>query len=133
MDELFMDEDEEWIEISDDQGHRAALRHLAMIRDGSKVYHVLGAFSSLQDDEEDEEGGLFLIREDLAADGAQEYVVASDEEEIERVIGSVVLHAIALFAASQEEEPEEAEPCSRCGQRHAPGEFCACGDPKLLQ
>lgn len=129
MSELFTGDDEEWIEISDAEGHKAALRHLAMIRDGAKIYHILGAFSSGEDGED--ESGFLLIREDATADGAQEYVVASDEDEIERVVGGFVLHALSMFVAAQEDADDDV--CEACGERHAPGEFCVCGDPELLQ
>ena len=142
MTDLLKTEEEEWVEISDGEGHTAALRHLATVRDGEKTYHVLGAFTPKGDGEEGE-GGFLLIREDATADGAQEYVVASDENEVERVIGSFVLQAMALFAASQDEDDEEdgvdwqdempeTEMCP-CGEMHAPGEFCVCGQSELLQ
>lgn len=138
MTDLLKTEEEEWVEISDGEGHTAALRHLATVRDGEKTYHVLGAFTPKGDGEEGE-GGFLLIREDATADGAQEYVVASDENEVERVIGSFVLQAMALFAASQDEDDEEEdldlpdeERCA-CGEVHAPGEFCVCGQSELLQ
>ena len=138
MTEFMNTEEEEWVEISDGEGHTAALRHLATVRDGEKTYHVLGAYAS-QENGDEQEGGFLLIREDATADGAQQYVVASDGNEVERVIGSFVLHAIALFAAAQDEEedeaygePQEAERCA-CGEAHAPGEFCVCGQSELLQ
>ena len=135
MTDLLKTEEEEWVEISDGEGHTAALRHLATVRDGEKTYHVLGAYAA-QEDGEEGEGGFLLIREDATADGAQQYVVASDENEVERVIGSFVLHAIALFSAAQDEEEDEDEPrdvCGACGEVHAPGEFCVCGQSELLQ
>ena len=137
MTDLLKTEEEEWVEISDGEGHTAALRHLATVRDGEKTYHVLGAYAP-QGDEGEGEGGFLLIREDATADGAQEYVVASDENEVERVIGNFVLHALAIFAASQDEEEDEEEDLSdaercACGEVHAPGEFCVCGVNGLLQ
>ena len=127
MAELFTTEEEEWVEISDGEGHKASLRHLATVRDGEKLYHVLGAFSS----SDDGEAGLLLVREDDTADGAKEYVVASDEKEIASVVGSFVLRAIELAVSEEDEEPEDGV-CA-CGARHAPGEFCVCDDPELLQ
>ena len=126
MTEMFETEEEEWVEISDDDGRKAALRHLAMVRDGQKVYHILGAFTPKGDVEG--EGGLLLVREDETADGAQEYVLTSDESEVERVIGSFVLHTLALVTASEADDDEESEEnrqqlCA-CGEYHAPGEFC---------
>lgn len=140
MTDLLKTDEEEWVEISDGEGHTAALRHLATVRDGEKTYHVLGAYAP-QEDGDEGESGFLLIREDATADGAQEYVVASDESEVERVIGSFVMHALALFAASQDEDDEEeddledlpdAQRCA-CGEVHAPGEFCVCGQSELLQ
>ena len=135
MTEMFETEEEEWVEISDDDGRKAALRHLAMVRDGQKVYHILGAFTPKGDGEG--EGGLLLVREDETADGAQEYVLTSDESEVERVIGSFVLHALALAVASEETDEEEGEQdglqlCA-CGEYHGPGEFCYCDDPDMIQ
>ena len=140
MRDLLKTDEEEGVEVSDSEGHTAALRHLATVRDGEKTYHVLGAFSPQEDGEG--ESGFLLIREDATADGAQQYVVASDEGEVERVIGSFVLHAVALFAASQDEEDEDEfewedepleAPLCPCGEAHAPGEFCVCGQSELLQ
>lgn len=135
MTEMFDTEEEEWVEISDDEGRKAALRHLAMVRDGQKVYHILGAFTPKEDGEG--EGGLLLVREDETADGAQEYVLTSDESEVERVIGSFVLHALALVAESEETDDEEGEESAShlcaCGEYHAPGEFCYCDDPDMIQ
>ena len=127
---MFETDEEEWVEISDGEGQTAALRHLAMVRDGEKTYHILGAFSQREDGEG--EGGLLLVREDRAADGVQEYVLTSDENEVQRVIGGFVMHAMAVAAASMEEEGEEAGLCP-CGTTHAPGEFCFCDDPDMLQ
>ena len=134
MAELFKIDEEEWVEISDDEGRTAALRHLAMVRDGEKTYHILGAYAPEDDGEGD--GGLLLVREESTADGAQEYVLTSDETEVERVIGGFVMHALAMYAASEDEEEDgsENEPklCA-CGAYHKSGEFCVCDDPDMLQ
>ena len=68
-------------------------------------------------------------------DGALEYVVSNDEQEIERVMGRFAAH---LFEMSmQEEMPEldvpEAGLMEACGREHRPGEFCYCDDPAYLQ
>lgn len=137
MTELFEIDEEEWVEISDDEGRKAALRHLAMVRDGKKTYHILGAYSPKEEGEG--EGGLLIVREDETADGAQEYVLTSDEAEVERVIGGFVMHTLALAAASQEQDDEEqseeenAPVLCACGMIHKPGEFCICDDPDMLQ
>ena len=141
MTELFEIDEEEWVEISDDEGRKAALRHLAMVRDGKKTYHILGAFTPRDDG--DGESGLLLVREDETADGAQEYVLTSDESEVERVIGGFVMHTLALYAASEEEdedegradedEQEDGPALCACGAYHRPGELCVCDDPDMLQ
>lgn len=133
MAELLKTEGEEWVEISDGEGHTAAMRHLAAVRVGEKLYHVLGAVAPA--DGRQEEGGLLLVREDDTADGAKEYVVTSDEQEIASVVGSFVMKAVELAALDEDEpggEDEEDGVCA-CGECHAPGEFCFCDDPELLQ
>lgn len=143
MADLLKTEAEEWVEVSDGEGHTAALRHLATVRDGEKVYHVLGAFAPQEDGEG--EGGLLLIREDATADGAHEYVVANDEGEVERVIGGFVMQALSLLTGGEieqdgdlleeafEDAQDEDEADCGCGRTHAPGEFCVCGQEELLQ
>ena len=54
-------------------------------------------------------------------------MVARDESEIQSVVGSFVIQRILREIAGEEED------VSPCGMRHSPGEFCACGDPDLLQ
>lgn len=129
MRKRFKSENEEWVEISDGEGHTAALRHLAMIRDGSRIYHVLDAVS-LKENEKEDGAGFLLVREDATADGAQEYVVANDESEIERVIASFIAHSLMLYYASKE---NEGSILTACNEFHAVGEFCICGIPELLQ
>ena len=55
--------------------------------------------------------------------------MAQDEDEIERVVGGFVVQRILRGIAEAGEEEESAP----CGGHHAPGEFCVCGDPELLQ
>ena len=142
MGEVFEIDEDEWVEISDDEGRKAALRHLAMVRDGKKTYHILGAFAPRDDG--DGEGGLLLVREDETADGAQQYVLTSDESEVERIIGGFVMHTLALYATSDEEdgadeeqdyvdEQEDGPMLCACGAYHRPGEICVCDDPDMLQ
>lgn len=120
--------DEEWVEISDAQGRKAALRHIATIRCGEKNYHVLGAIR-----EGDEcEGGLLLVREDETVDGMQEYVVTNDESEIERVVSGFVSHVLAAHLPEILEQEPEVD-AGTCGMRHKPWEFCYCDQPEYLQ
>ena len=87
MTDPFELEDEEWVEICDADGKRSSMRRLAEVSFGGKNYHVLGAVR--QDELGDEEHGLVLVREDQTVDGAQEYVITEDEEEIEHVVGRI--------------------------------------------
>ncbi|MDO5299100.1 MAG: DUF1292 domain-containing protein [Clostridia bacterium] len=123
----FENEDEEWVEISDANGKKAALRHLATIRYGEKTYFVLGAIKESEDG--DGEGGFLIVRQDETLDGAQQYVVASDEDEIESIVGDFVMHAIL----SQLDAGQEDDGTCSCGLPHVPGDFCCCGQPEYLQ
>lgn len=128
-DELFNDE---WVEICDIEGHRMSMRHLATMHIGEKTYILLGD----EDRERRGEGALMLVREDRTVDGAKEYVVSSDEQEIERVIGRFAAHLFELDM--QEDLPEmewmmDAETMVACEYAHRPGEFCYCDDPRYLQ
>ena len=60
MDNPFEPEEEEWVEICDASGKRAAMRHLATLSVSGKTYFVLGSVSQ----EEDRPEGLLLVRED---------------------------------------------------------------------
>ena len=124
-DELLLDD--EWVELSDVEGHRASFRHLATIGLNEKVYMILGA---MREDAE-EPGALMLVREDETADGANQYVVVNDKQEIEFVVGRFVMR---LLTAHMDEEMQEKEHMSpSCGCRHRPWEFCFCDDPAFLQ
>jgi len=121
-DELLLDD--EWVELCDMEGHRASFRHLATIGIGERVYMILGAMA----EEMDIPGALMLIREDETVDGAGQYVVVRDKDEIEQVIGRFVMR---LLTSHMDEERDEA--VDPCGCRHRPGEFCFCGDSAYLQ
>jgi len=124
-DELLLDD--EWVELSDVEGHKASFRHLATIGINEKVYMILGAMREGMD----EPGALMLVREDETADGMNQYVVVKEKEEIEHVIGRFVMR---LLMAHMDEESLEEEPASSaCGCRHRPWEFCFCDDPAFLQ
>lgn len=121
-------DDGEWVEISDASGNRAALRHLGTVKYNDRTYHVLGAVR-LNDDGEDE-GGFVLVRQDSTGDGAQQYVITSDEDEVENVIGRfIVSEIITQLGAAQ---PADDGTC-HCGLPHVPGDFCVCDDPDMLQ
>ena len=131
MDNPFEPDEEEWVEICDASGKRAAMRHLATLSVSGKTYFVLGSVSQ----EEDGPDGLLLVREDETVDGVQEYVVADDESEIEDVVGRFVAHTLMKIvenAMDEAQEVDEDEVCP-CGMRHAPGEFCVCDEADLLQ
>lgn len=118
--------DGEWVEICDMEGRWASLRHLATIRLGKKTYVLLGT------EREDalERGELMLLREDQTVDGAQEYVVARDEGEIERVVGEFAAHLMAEDMSMAQDDGQMVE---TCGCTHRFGEFCYCDDPAYLQ
>lgn len=128
-DELF---DDEWVEICDIEGHRMSMRHLATMRLGEKTYILLEDGS----EETRGEGAMMLVREDRTVDGAKEYVVSSDEQEIERVIGRFAAH---LFEMTMQDDDmpgmdeHDMEMAEACGCAHRPGEFCYCDDPAYLQ
>ena len=124
-DELLLED--EWVELCDLEGHRASFLHLATIGIDEKVYMVLGAMH----DDTGEPGALMLIREDETVDGANQYVVVKDKQEIEYVVGRFVMRI--LTAHMDEEEMEENSSQSACGCRHRPWEFCFCDDPAFLQ
>lgn len=125
-----LDEDE-WVEICDASGKRAAMRHLGTLSVSGKTYFVLGSVSQ----EEDRPEGLLLVREDETMDGVQEYVVADDESEIEDVVGRFVAHTLMKIMenAMDEAQEDDGDEMCPCGMRHAPGEFCVCDEADLLQ
>ena len=124
-DELLLED--EWVELSDLEGHKASFRHLATIGIDEKVYMVLGAMR----EDADEPGALMLVREDETVDGANQYVVVRDKAEIEFVVRRFVMR---LLTAHMDEEIQEEEPRSgACGCMHRPWEFCFCDNPAFLQ
>ena len=129
MTDPFEHDDEEWVEICDAEGKRSAMRHLATVSVGGKNYFVLGA--SREAEAGVMEHGLMLVREDETVDGAHEYVVAEDDEEIENVVGHFIAHAIMEMIAHAASIAEEAD-CP-CGIKHRAGEFCVCDNPDFLQ
>lgn len=125
-DELF---DDEWVEICDIEGRKMPMRHLATLRMDRKTYILLEDGS----EEARGEGAMMLVREDQTVDGALEYVVSNDEQEIERVIGRFAARIIELRLREDLPDAEETELTEACGCMHRPGEFCYCDDPAYLQ
>lgn len=133
--------DEEWVEICDIEGRRMSMRHLVTLSVGGKTYMLLA------DDEVSRPGmsALMLVREERTADGAQEYVVSVDDQEIERVMERVAegLFAMHMDAAEQDfsdfpdfmSDADDVFPDEDgvCLSAHSPLEFCYCGDPNYLQ
>lgn len=120
-------DDGEWVEISDASGNRAALRHLGTVKFNDKTYYVLGAVK-LNDDGEDE-GGFVLVRQDQIGD-AQQYVITSDEDEVENVIGRFIMNEIISQFGSADYVDDG---MCHCGLPHKLGDFCYCDDPEFLQ
>jgi len=129
FDEEEFDVEEEWVEISDIKGRKASMRHLATVHVSDKTYHLLGSVP----DEEHSEKALMLIREDKTSDGASQYVIAGDEQEIERVVAHFVLHTIKMHLEDELETFDIDELNEECGCDHLPGEFCYCNNPVYLQ
>ena len=114
--------------ISDAEGKTAEMRYLATVECSGKLYHILG---SIQENETDAftDDELVLVRQDCTPDGANEYVITDDENEIEQVFGQYMLSSI-LDEIGELSEGEETWPC---GENHRPGEFCYCGQNEYLQ
>ena len=130
MTDPFEHDDAEWVEICDGNGKRSSMRLLATIGFAGKNYFILGALHENEDGET--EHGLLLLREDQTIDGAQEYVVADDESEIENVVGRFVMQSIVKMVETTMTEVSEEETCP-CGIKHGPDEFCFCDNPDYLQ
>ena len=126
MDNPFeLDDDDVVVQIQDENGQTASMRHLATVQYAGKTYLVLSAEHKGLDGTD--EKGLMLVREEETLDGVREYVVATDRDEIERVVDHAVL--AAMHEAMEEEDEEELE----CLEDHEPGTFCYCGQTNYLQ
>lgn len=126
----FENEEEDWVEISDAQGRKASLRHLATVQFGDKTYYVLGA---IRESKSGDEGGFLLVRQDRAGDGAKEYVITHDEDEIEQVVSRFVFGTLLDHAEGSMEDVSFGDEVCPCGENHNPGEFCYCDMPEYLQ
>ncbi|MDO5378659.1 MAG: DUF1292 domain-containing protein [Clostridia bacterium] len=127
--------EEEWVEIYDAEGKRAAMHHIATVRYEEHTYFIFGAVHECDDGEEEE--GLVLVRKDETEGGALQYTVTQDDAEIERVIGSFVMHTLWEHMSSSELEEllesEASDTSIPCFEQHGPMSFCFCGDPDYLQ
>ena len=121
-------ENDDWVEISDDNGRKTSLRHLATIRHGDSTYFVLGTVN--EDDDGHQRGTLMLVREEEARDGTTTYVLEQNREEIEHVINDFVIQMI--LDHMDEGFDEEAQLCP-CGMHHGALDFCFCNQPEYLQ
>ena len=130
MTDPFEHDDAEWVEICDADGKRSSMRLLATIGFAGKNYFILDALR--ENDDGDAEHGLLLLREDQTIDGAQEYIIADDDAEIENVVGRFVMQSIVKMVerTMAEASTDEGSPC---GIKHAPDEFCFCDNPDYLQ
>lgn len=120
--------EDEWVEISDNHGHTASLRHLATIRFGEKTYSVLSALRG-----DGDQLALMLVREEQTVDGASEYVLVGDEQEAEQVVERFVSHIVTEHLLGALSEGAQEDDVEACGCRHRAGEFCYCDDPQYLQ
>lgn len=73
----------EWVVVSDGSGKTVTMRYLATVEYSGKTYFVLSNTENEDTFEFADESSLLLVREELTPDGALEYVVAHEEEEIE--------------------------------------------------
>lgn len=121
-------ENDEWVEISDDNGRKTALRHLATIHHGDSTYFVLGTVN--EDDDGRQRGALMLVREEETRDGSPTYVLEQNRDEIEHVINDFVIQMILDHI--DEGFDEEAMLCP-CGMHHGALDFCFCNQPEYLQ
>ena len=116
----------EWVVVSDGNGKTVTMRYLATVEYSGKTYFVLSSICDENTFEFADENDLLLVREELTPDGALEYVVAHEEDEIEQVFRQYVMDSLM-------EEIEETEETWACGENHRCDEFCYCGESEYLQ
>ena len=119
----------EWVVVSDGSGKTVTMRYLATVEYSGKTYFILSNTENEDTFEFADESSLLLVREELTPDGALEYVVAHEEEEIEQVFGQYVMDSLM----EEIEDPCETEETWACGENHCCGEFCYCGESEYLQ
>ena len=117
-----------WFEVSDENGHTAALRPIATVVSDGKVYSLMGAVR--KGDSGENEGGLVLVRQNtlLHREGTR-YEVVGDEKEVEQVM-SHVLEALVEEAGTDSRALQEA---SMLFQSKGPREFNICDQEAMLQ
>ena len=119
----------EWVVVSDGNGKTVTMRYLATVEYSGKTYFVLSSICGENTFEFADENDLLLVREELTPDGALEYVVAREEDEIEQVFGQYVMDSLM----EEIEDPCETEETWACGENHRCDEFCYCGESEYLQ
>ena len=119
----------EWVVVSDGNGKTVTMRYLATVEYSGKTYFVLSSICDENTFEFADENDLLLVREELTPDGALEYVVAHEEDEIEQVFGQYVMDSLM----EEIEDPCETEETWACGENHHWYEFCYCGESEYLQ
>ncbi len=123
-----------WFEVSDEEGHKAALHPIAVIMRNGRVYSLMGAIR--RNDAGEDEGGLVLFRQSrLANEEGTSYEVVGDDQEIEQVMAGMM--EAFMDEAGQGMPGPFPDMGSECGVTH-PGsrsfrEFCVCGVEELLQ
>ncbi|MFR5794970.1 MAG: DUF1292 domain-containing protein [Christensenellales bacterium] len=105
----------ELVEISDASGQKVEMCYLATVEYSGKLYHILGTVHEDEADEQMENDRLLLVRQDCTPDGAQEYVVTEDENEIEQVFGQYMMETLLdeIGELSEEEATPFCEPPGR--------------------
>lgn len=123
--------DDDWLEVSDGDGRKASMKHLATVQFEGKNYMILGAVK--ENAEGEPEGGVLVLREENASDRHKIGVIERDREKIERIIGTFIMKTIAEHIAGEEDFFDLPQEESACGMTHLPGEYCVCCDPNFLQ
>ncbi len=118
-----------WFEVSDEDGHTAALRPIATIVSDGKVYSLMGAIR--QSETGESEGGIVLVRQTtlLHREGTR-YEVVGDEQETERVMERVME---ALMEDAENEAPVLPSLPVLLSASGKPREFNICDQADLLQ
>ena len=86
--------EEEWIEISDSEGNKSSLRHLATIRIDEQNYFVLGDPRELEGRVEIR--SFLIVREEETQSGEKRYVVTRDESETIALAGGGTVEVVPL-------------------------------------
>lgn len=123
--------DDDWLEVSDIDGHRAAMKRIGSVQLDGETYLILGAVKESSTGEP--EGGILVVREKLMQGNQQAYVVEHSREKIERIVGTFIMRTISEHMVQEEEFADMPDEFFNCGMQHAHGEFCFCNDPQYLQ